>query len=568
MNSYFLVFGNANGTIAVMDLFRKFPGDPHSGEILEKILIIQLTRLGDSVQTLPVLKLLKGQKTGSNVTLLCVKEFSGIFSRTPFLDRLVAIPAVDVAPMRGRLAFERLSDYPALLEEYDSVINLTHNWVGGFFCSNIKGISKSGLLNSDNPTGPVKSCQAKYLFASQKCRTENLFNIVDMHSAMAGLSMGPVRSYMQINDNEIRDGDALLLQNGLRKKGRLIAFQLGANLMHRAWPPERFAAVANRLLRRHEIEIVLLGAAGEKELAQAMQNHLEFPVIDLVGKTGISELLGVLRQCSLLVSNDTGTIHLAAAAGVRTVGLFFSTAYFGETAPYGAGHAVLQSELPCSPCHGDQMCDNPVCRDAITVDAVEAVAEKMLGYRPSWGAYSPGLSVYISNFTPSGPLLYAPADPGAASERFLRGLVNRILWGEALGFAGNEPTLAGDLVMPYRLDSVLAKLEEASERNSACINLYSQAARLLKQAARVCAGSPSGMEQLFSINDILKTIDEAVLSSEDSILKYYHMLQMHELDCSSYHELVRALTDAYAELISIVESFGGGIERLRMALGH
>src|SRR5208337_5354648 len=150
---------------------------------------------------------------------------------------------------------------------YDSVINLTHNWVGGFFCRNVKGISKSGLVNSDNPTGPVKSSQAKYLFASQKCRTENLFNIVDMHSAMAGLSMEPVRSYMQINDNEIRDGDALLLQNGLRKKGRLIAFQLGANLMHRAWPPERFAAVANRLLRRHEIEIVLLGTAGEKELA-------------------------------------------------------------------------------------------------------------------------------------------------------------------------------------------------------------------------------------------------------------------------------------------------------------
>src|SRR5208337_3249859 len=230
-----------------------------------------------------------------------------------------------------------------------------------------------------------------------------------------------------------------------------------------------------RLLRHHDIEIVLLGTGGEKDIAQAMQNHLEFPVIDLVGKTGISELLGVLRQCSLLVSNDTGTIHLAAAAGIETVGLYFSTAYFAETAPYGAGHAVLQPELPCSPCHFDQMCDNPVCRDAITVDAVEAVVEKMLGYRPSWGACSPGLSVYISNFIPGGPLLYAPADPGSASERFLGGLVYRILWGEALGFAGNEPALAGDLLGPYRFDSVLARLQEASERNSAYINLYSQA---------------------------------------------------------------------------------------------
>jgi hypothetical protein len=213
------------------------------------------------------------------------------------------------------------------------------------------------------------------------------------------------------------------------------------------------------------------------------------------------------------------------------------------------------------------MCDNPICRDAITVDAVEAVVEKMLGYRPSWGACSPGLSVYISNFTPGGPLLYAPAEPRFASEPFLRGLVCRLLWGTALGFARNESALAGSLLGPYRPDSVLAKLGELSERNSACINWYSQAARLLKQAARVCAGPPSGMGQLVSINDILKTIEAAVLSSEDSILKYYHMLQMADLDCDRPPELVRAMSDAYARLISIVESFGGSIERLRSALG-
>jgi ADP-heptose:LPS heptosyltransferase len=532
---------------------------------VERILIIQLTRMGDNIQTLPVLKLLKQQRPESNVTLLCVEEVSGIFSRTPFFDRLVALPAVDVAPMRGKVPFQRLSDYPELLEEYDAVINLTHNWVGGFFCGIARGISKSGLVNSDNPIGRVKFDQAKYLFASQKCRIENLFNIVDMHSAMAGLSPEPVQGYMRINENELRDGDALLLQNGFRKKGRLIAFQLGANMIHRAWPPERFAAVANRLLRHREIEIVLLGTGSEEELSQAMRSHLEFPVIDLVGKTGISELLGVLKQCSLLVSNDTGTIHMAAAAGVGAVGLFFSTAYFAETAPYGAGHAVLQSELPCSPCHLDQMCDNPICRDAITVDAVEAVVEKMLGYRPSWGACSPGLSVYISNFTPSGPLLYAPAEPGFVSERFLRGLACRLLWGEALGLARNESALAGSLLGPYRPDSVLAKLGELSERNNEWRNWYSQASRLLKHAAKVCAGPPSGMEQLVSINDILKTIDVAILSSEDSILKYYHMLQMADLDCDRPPELVRSMSEAYAGLISIVESFDGSIERLRSA---
>jgi len=535
----------------------------------KRILIIQLTRMGDSVQTLPVLKLLKRQIAESNVTVLSLREFGGIYSRTPFCDRLVALPAVDVAPMRGRVAFQKMNDYPELTEEYDSVINFTHNWVGGFFCANAIGISKSGLVNSNLPNGQVKSDRAKYLFASQKCRIENLFNIVDLHSAMAGLTPEPVRNYMQVDENEVRDGDALLVENGYRKKGRLIAFQLGANMLHRAWPPERFAMVAKRLLRHPEIEIVLLGTQREKELSQAMQSHLEFPVIDLAGKTGISELLGVLKQCSILLSNDTGTIHLAAAAGTATVGLFFSTAFVAETAPYGAGHAVLQAELPCSPCHVDQMCDNPICRDAITVEAVETVLEKMLGYRPSLEktASSSGLSVYISDFSPSGPLLYAPAEPDSASDRFLEGMVYRLLWGKALGLTRDESALAHSLFVPYGPDSVLAKIEEASMRNSAYLNWYSQAARLLNQAG-MDAGFTSGVEQLASFSGVLEAIEAAVLSSEESILKYYHMLQLADIECHSHPELLPALSDAYARLLRTVESFDSSIERLRSALGR
>jgi len=104
-------------------------------------------------------------------------------------------------------------------------------------------------------------------------------------------------------------------------------------------------------------------------------------------------------------------------------------------------------------------------------------------------------------------------------------------------------------------------LISASEKNSVFLNRYSQATRLLKQAA-VCAGLPSEMEQLASINHILKTIEAAVLSSEDSILKYYHMLQMAEAACYGREEQVRAMRDAYGRLLAIAESFEDSIERL------
>ena len=116
------------------------------------------------------------------------------------------------------------------------------------------------------------------------------------------------------------------------------------------WPLERFAAVVNQISARHaQFRWQLFGAPGEKEMGEKLSSMLQAPHENLVGKTRLSELIARLRECQLLLTNDTGTMHLAAALGIPTVSIFGSTCPI-ETGPLGERHTVIQHKVPCSPC--------------------------------------------------------------------------------------------------------------------------------------------------------------------------------------------------------------------------
>ncbi len=117
------------------------------------------------------------------------------------------------------------------------------------------------------------------------------------------------------------------------------------------WPLERFAEVANRLsAQMPNVGWVLVGAPGEKEMGVKLSSMLtQSRHQNLVGQTSLTELIACLRGCRLLLTNDTGTMHLAAALGVPTVSIFGSTEPV-LTGPLGANHRVVRHHVPCSPC--------------------------------------------------------------------------------------------------------------------------------------------------------------------------------------------------------------------------
>ncbi|MBX7210371.1 MAG: lipopolysaccharide heptosyltransferase II [Verrucomicrobiaceae bacterium] len=116
------------------------------------------------------------------------------------------------------------------------------------------------------------------------------------------------------------------------------------------WPLERFAETANAIsTARPGIEWMLVGAPGEKEMGENLAARLTGRHVNLVGGTTLTQLIETLRQCRALLTNDTGTMHLAAALGVPTVAIFGSTEPL-LTGPLGGRHAVIRHHVPCSPC--------------------------------------------------------------------------------------------------------------------------------------------------------------------------------------------------------------------------
>ncbi len=117
------------------------------------------------------------------------------------------------------------------------------------------------------------------------------------------------------------------------------------------WPLERYAEAANQIRARlsRPVEWLFFGAPGEKEMGEQLAAQVTVAHRNLVGKTSLAELIAELRACTLLLTNDTGTMHMAAALGVPTVSIFGSTEP-SLTGPIGNQHHVLRHHVPCSPC--------------------------------------------------------------------------------------------------------------------------------------------------------------------------------------------------------------------------
>ncbi len=143
-------------------------------------------------------------------------------------------------------------------------------------------------------------------------------------------------------------GDRDLSPPGARLKVGLCA---GAEFgPAKRWPLERYAAVANAVSeKRSDVDWHLFGAPGEAAMGEELLSKVTGSCTNLVGKTSLAELIDHLKQCHLLLTNDTGTMHLAAALGVPTVSIFGSTEP-SLTGPLGDHHTVLRHHVPCSPC--------------------------------------------------------------------------------------------------------------------------------------------------------------------------------------------------------------------------
>jgi heptosyltransferase-2 len=137
----------------------------------------------------------------------------------------------------------------------------------------------------------------------------------------------------------------------------------------KCWSTRRFGELGKRLCEKWKATLLLFGKEEEGPIAKEILRNLENGGIDLTGKTRLLQLAALLERCRLLVTNDTGTMHVATAVGTSVIALFGSTDP-SVTGPWGDGHVVVRKDVPCSPCLKRICPTDHQCMELITVDEV------------------------------------------------------------------------------------------------------------------------------------------------------------------------------------------------------
>ncbi len=522
-----------------------------------KFFVIQMGRMGDLVQSLPLLKRLKEENSPCEITLLCIREPAELIRDFAPVDRFVSVPYAYYEKLRSRKdpfsGLNFLLDIAELRKSYDLVINLTHDFLSASICDSIRSKNKSGLLYNRAGRVSMHGDWGKYLFSvatSRINRAQNLINLVDIHIGMGGLTHKPMDNWLDSAEGEAGRTDRLLIDNGWKRHGKLVAFQMGANHPHRAWPVSRFVALGTALMRHAGVETVLLGGPAETGLADEFLRLAGWPAINLIGKTRLTDLPSIVKRCDLLVSNDTGTAHIAAAVGARVLGLYFSTAFFGETAPFGKDHVVLQVETQCTPCLKDR-CEETWCRDYLDGEAVKATAEMMLfgpkGPLPDF----PNLSIYQSRFLSNGTLIYAPMT-ATVSQRYQAALINRILWESALGLEHDEKFIGEFWPKLLPLETFRSKIEACRSEYGSLGALYHDCLRTLHEAALTGRSGPFQDNEASALFGNIERMDTDIAAMGNSLMPAFHRFEMMGMDCGNPLEADRRLIEKYAKLYSLV----------------
>jgi ADP-heptose:LPS heptosyltransferase len=444
---------------------------------MKNIAVISLTRFGDLIQATPLLRILKRTYPGARITLVAEQRFTKILPLIRGYDRMIILPKDEVA---DRIVFANdplvpyffMESFVSELEQvrYDLAINLTFSCMSAFLTSLTNAGTFSGLVSGEKGEKLIHSLWGIYLFTTQEGnnRLLNRINLVDIFTRLGGVR--PDGNPVELVETEkgAAFADTFLRKNGLAGE-KLVGLQLGASDPVRCWPPESFARLSDQLQEKLGVRTILLGSASEETLAERARSRMSRPAVSAIGETSIEELFSLLRRCSLLVTNDTGTMHFAAAGGVPSLMLCTGPAFFRGTGPYSAGNLALQADIPCAPCRYNFNCPDPVCREILSVDAVYGACCAMLqGKRPD--DRGRGVKIYRSFFGDDGYLDWQRCDGGDAGTEALGERYGR-MWQRCLDDSVSVPPLSG-----VSTDNA-PKMVRLAERGIAITSAISEASR-------------------------------------------------------------------------------------------
>lgn len=334
----------------------------HFHEMKKKnILIIKPGAIGDLLQLTPVIRALKEKLPAARISLVVGNSASvDLFRHNPLVHEVIVFDRK--GEHRSLTALAKLW-WQLRSSRYDLVLN--------FQRSNLKGWL---LATAAFPC---------WLLVYHKAKGRIVHAVVNHLETLAPIGINPLTADQRLmfvpGQEAERFAEEMFEASGFRGK-TVVALNPGASFRIKCWLPERLAALGERLGNELGAGVVIVGGGGERDLAEVICSGMSRPPLDVVGRTNLLQLGAILQKCTLLVSGDTGPMHMATAVGTPVLALFGAIDP-DRTGPVGEGHTIIRHrEITCVPCNA-KSCGNPrhlECMEEISVDEVFRTVVEML----------------------------------------------------------------------------------------------------------------------------------------------------------------------------------------------
>ncbi|MDY6822907.1 MAG: lipopolysaccharide heptosyltransferase I [Thermodesulfobacteriota bacterium] len=339
------------------------------------ILIVKLSAIGDVVHTLPALNRLRRHYPDARITWLVEEAAVPLLKGHSALDRLLVsrrktwMRKLRYTSSAGG-ALREMRTFLAELRDtrYDMVLDFQGLLKSGLLIALCRGRRKIGFDRG------MEHQEHSYLFLNQRVPAISM----EIHALVRSLQMLSAIGIPASEENDVEYGIPVTEEDEKRamvllkraKDGRSFVAALNpmAKWDTKLWTTEKFARLADRLIEYHDTAVVFTGGPEDAGAIEEIRLLMDHPALNIAGQTGLGELAALYGQVDMVVTTDTGPMHIAAAMKAPVVAIFGPTAPW-RTGPFGTNKRVVQTGLDCSPCF-KRNCTTRQCMTAITVDQV------------------------------------------------------------------------------------------------------------------------------------------------------------------------------------------------------
>ncbi len=349
---------------------------PSSRRAPRRILVVKLDHLGDVITATPALRTLRDAHPEAHIDLLVAPAVAPLFEEGPLVNRVV--PYESPRYRRGPALQETASSLRG--ERYDTIVELRGDWRTLWLPFRVGAVRRL-----DRGSVRVRDWLARR-FAPRLRRSGAPLHEVESNFEVvrpllpANAPATPPAAEVHISFPAHESLEWRLAEADIDPRRPIVTIHPGAFWRPRAWLPDRFAAIADWVAEHYDAQVVLIGSAVERDVEAAVRGRVgKARALSMFGTLRLPELAALLQRSSLLIGNDSGVAHLAAACGTPTVALF-GPQDPRRFRPWSDRAIALHHPVPCFPC-AQVRCVHPElpCVNLIEISEVQAAVRRLLG---------------------------------------------------------------------------------------------------------------------------------------------------------------------------------------------